>query len=737
MTAETDWLDANNEYLAASLAWLRLRLQRLARPAPAKPKAPATSVIVTPVAIPALPTTAPATPPAAGHAWFRAVPATTALAAVQPASEVAMPSEVAAPPEPAAADPSDEEALAAASQRREAAGRIDPAPGLLFIAERLGLSPFERDTLLLCAAADLDHGLEPLIAGLQGGPSRAFPTFGLALRAIDDPTWDALSPHRPLRRARLLEINQPGATPLTAAALRADERIVNLLKGLNTLDERVAALVMPLGDAPDPAADGKGQTELAPSQAETVSSILERLRAAAMDAAIPPIQLVGVDPHTKMSVARALCAQLPRRLYRLGLDALPTARGEGELFARLWAREAALLPVALYVDADGGEPAAADHQAALSSLAGQALGLVFIGTREGLPAAGSGHGLAFEVDRPTPAEQHAAWKTLLGPAAPGEDADGAAKRLAGQFKLNLEDIRRAVALGPTLPGATPVADRVWDACRALTQPRLDALAQRLVPRATWDDLVLSAEAAAQLRQIAGQVRGRYHVYEEWGYARRMSRGLGISALFTGESGVGKTMAAEVIANELRLSLYRIDLSAVVSKYIGETEKNLRRLFDAAEQGGAILFFDEADALFGKRSEIKDSHDRYANIEINYLLQRMEAFSGLAILATNMKGALDGAFMRRLRFIVNFQFPGQAERRQIWEKALPPDVPREQIDYERLARFSLSGGNIHSAALNAAFLAAQRAVPVDGRLILTAVRSELRKLDKPFNEGEFR
>ena len=217
----------------------------------------------------------------------------------------------------------------------------------------------------------------------------------------------------------------------------------------------------------------------------------------------------------------------------------------------------------------------------------------------------------------------------------------------------------------------------------------------------------------------------------------MTRGLGLSALFAGESGTGKTMAAEVIANELRLHLYRIDLSAVVSKYIGETEKNLRRLFDAAEQGGAILFFDEADALFGKRSEVKDSHDRYANIEINYLLQRMEAFSGLAILATNMKSALDAAFMRRLRFVVNFPFPGLNERKLIWQKSWPPEVPREALDYERLARAGVSGGNVHSIALNAAFMAAQRGTPVTMPLLMSALRAELRKLDKPVNEAEFR
>jgi SpoVK/Ycf46/Vps4 family AAA+-type ATPase len=225
----------------------------------------------------------------------------------------------------------------------------------------------------------------------------------------------------------------------------------------------------------------------------------------------------------------------------------------------------------------------------------------------------------------------------------------------------------------------------------------------------------------------------------------MNRGFGISALFAGVSGTGKTMAAEVIANELRLNLYRIDLSQVVNKYIGETEKNLRRLFDAAEDGGAILFFDEADALFGKRSEVKDSHDRYANIEINYLLQRMESYRGLAILATNLKSALDPAFLRRLRFVVNFQFPSAADRRRLWSKAFMqheaaqnlPRPPLGDLDYDRLATLNLTGGHIHNVALNAAFMAAASGTSVTMPLILDAARTEYRKLDRPINEAEFK
>jgi SpoVK/Ycf46/Vps4 family AAA+-type ATPase len=233
------------------------------------------------------------------------------------------------------------------------------------------------------------------------------------------------------------------------------------------------------------------------------------------------------------------------------------------------------------------------------------------------------------------------------------------------------------------------------------------------------------------------VAHRAEVYDTFGFRDRMNRGLGISVLFAGESGTGKTMAAEVLASALRLMLYRIDLSAVVSKYIGETEKNLRKLFDAAEGGGAILLFDEADALFGKRSEVKDSHDRYANIEINYLLQRMETYGGLAILATNHKSTMDTAFLRRLRFVVNFPFPGARERAAIWSGAFPAATPLGDLDHDRLARLQLTGGSIQNIALNAAFEAARAGGSVTMPVVLAAARAEIEKLGRPVNEADFR
>jgi SpoVK/Ycf46/Vps4 family AAA+-type ATPase len=239
-----------------------------------------------------------------------------------------------------------------------------------------------------------------------------------------------------------------------------------------------------------------------------------------------------------------------------------------------------------------------------------------------------------------------------------------------------------------------------------------------------------------LREIAAQVSRRGHVYERWGFGERLSRGKGIAALFAGPSGTGKTMAAEVLAKHLNLDLYRVDLAGVVSKYIGETEKNLRQVFDAAEESGAILFFDEADALFGKRSEVRDSHDRFANIEINYLLQRMEDYRGLAILATNMKSLLDQAFLRRLRFLVDFPFPSAADRMRIWRGIFPAKAETTGVDYAFLSRLEIAGGNIKNIAMNAAFLAASHDQPIGMQHVLSAARREYMKIDKLVLESEF-
>jgi SpoVK/Ycf46/Vps4 family AAA+-type ATPase len=338
-----------------------------------------------------------------------------------------------------------------------------------------------------------------------------------------------------------------------------------------------------------------------------------------------------------------------------------------------------------------------------------------------------------DVGRPNAQEQRAIWQAVLGPRI--VELDGHLDTIVAQFSLGTQGIQAASAgLAPN-DAPDELQARLWDACRAQARPRMDDLAQRIEPAASWEDLVLPEPQRQTLRDLAMHVRQRTRVYETWGFATKGRRGLGISALFAGASGTGKTMAAEVLATELRLDLYRIDLSAVVSKYIGETEKNLRRVFDAAEEGGAILLFDEADALFGKRSEVKDSHDRYANIEVSYLLQRMESYRGLAILTTNQKSALDTAFLRRLRFVVQFPFPDATQRAEIWRRIFPAATPREGLDLGALARLNVAGGNIRNIALNAAFLAAEAGESVRMAHLLRAARGEYAKLEKTLTDAE--
>jgi len=336
------------------------------------------------------------------------------------------------------------------------------------------------------------------------------------------------------------------------------------------------------------------------------------------------------------------------------------------------------------------------------------------------------------VERPTVAEQYRLWLDALGSA---EHADLGA--LAQQFRLDGSEIRRIVGYTALPPEPGKATRALQAATRRALRPRLEKLATRVRPVATWDTIVLPEPELTQLRQIAGQVADRSTVYSDWGFGERMNRGLGINALFAGESGTGKTMAAEVLANALGLDLYRIDLSGVVDKYVGETPKHVRTLFDWGEAGEAILFFDECDAIFGKRSEVKDAHDRYANVEIDYLLQRMETYRGLAILATNMRDALDRAFLRRLRFVVNFPFPSVADRERMWRIAFPVGTPIGELDFARLARISLTGAGITDAALGAAFRAAAANEAVEMTHVLASARDQLRKQNRPVNEADFR
>lgn len=596
-------------------------------------------------------------------------------------------------------------------------------PALETLCGAFGLSHFERDILLLCAGVELDARFTRLCAAVQGDTMRAYPTFSLALAAFAESHWSALAPNAPLRRWRLIDLS-PGST-LTASPLRIDERVLHYLAGVQHLDERLIGMIEPV----------RITGRLVPSHHALAEQITKIWLQAAGSSSMPAVQLCGDESIGKQTIAVTICDTLGLHLCSLSAHAIPTTSGELAALACLWEREVVLGSCALLLDCEDMDSTDVVREQAVLRLIEHCNGPLFVTTRERQPLLRR-QVVTFEVQRPTTGEQRSTWQDALGVAAKG--LNGNVDVLVSQFSLSTATIQSASAevLSHLAASEDANLERVlWDTCRVQARARLDQLAQRIEATASWDDLVLPELQRQVLSSISAHVRQRATVYERWGFAAKGTRGLGISALFAGTSGTGKTMAAEVLANELRLDLYRIDLSQVVSKYIGETEKNLRRVFDVAEESGAILLFDEADALFGKRSEIKDSHDRYANIEVSYLLQRMEAYRGLAILTTNMKNALDTAFLRRIRFIVQFPFPDAAQRVDIWRRIFPEKTPTEGLDITRLARLNVTGGNIRNIALNAAFLAADAGEPVRMTHLLRAARGEYAKLEKSLTEVE--
>jgi ATPase family associated with various cellular activities (AAA)/Winged helix domain, variant len=583
-------------------------------------------------------------------------------------------------------------------------------PALDGIAESFGLSGFERDTLLLCAGVELDSAVAAACASAHGDPARRYVTFGLAMAALPAPHWSAITPAAALRRWHLVEPAHP-QTP-TTSALRIDERVLHALAGLNYLDPRIECLAEPMPPPPP-----------LPSSLQAAADRLVQLWSHPGGRRVRLHSRRRADLRAVVSAAAAGMGMQPVMLRAADV---PAAAPDRELLARICEREAVLASRCWLLEID--DPIADPGRSALEA-ARRLSGPVAVACE--VPTDEEAASAAIEVPAAASAELRDVWRAALESAGPA--LEGWADRLAGQFVLAVPEIRSIAA---DIQVADPDAgSRLWDACRSRTRPALDGLAQRVIPRARWADLVLPATQDRLLREMTSHVRHRMTVFEDWGFAARTSRGSGVAALFAGPSGTGKTLAAEVVAGDLSLDLYRVDLSQVVSKYIGETEKNLRRIFDAAESGGAVLLFDEADALFGKRSEIKDSHDRYANIEVSYLLQRMETYRGLAVLTTNLKDAIDTAFLRRLRFVIHFPAPDAAGRAEIWRRVLPPELPGDGLVPEKLARLAVTGGTIRNIALSAAFLAAEAGVPVRMPHVLLAARTECAKLEKSLTDAE--
>ncbi|WP_204150141.1 ATP-binding protein [Leptolyngbya sp. CCY15150] len=607
------------------------------------------------------------------------------------------------------------------------------------LCQRFQLSSFERNVVLLCAGVELEPQLKLLCTQAQPDLKHGAPTFGLAGQLFEHCHWEAFTPGAPLRRWQLLEVG--AGSLLMALPLRISEMVLHYLMGIRQLDERLMGVIEPL----------ESTSILTPSQQDLANKIALLWESSPADKILPVVQLCGEEGITKQAIAVQACRQLQMTPYRLSGHALPTATSDLYQLIQLWERESTLNTSVLVLDLDHHHDHDGAREGAIACFLDSMTSPLIVLNRD-RSAPRQRLTITFNVQKPTPAEQLTLWHYVL------PSLNGFAESLTSQFNLNASTIEsvsvQATSLCDKLSSLSenntddPSSNRnnvlssqhamnhqLWHLCRSQARPQLDDLAQRIEAGETWEDLVLPEAQCTTLHNVVAHVRQRALVYNTWGFAQKGQRGLGISALFSGMSGTGKTMAAGVLAQELNLDLYRIDLSSVVSKYIGETEKNLRRVFDAAESGGVILLFDEADSLFGKRSDVKDSHDRYANMEVSYLLQRMESYRGLAILTSNLPDSIDVAFMRRIRFIVRFPFPEYSDRIQIWQHIFPDLTPTDGLNLKKLAKLNIAGGNIRNIALNAAFLAAENRQPVMMSHLLRSAQSEYAKLGRQLTDSE--
>lgn len=636
--------------------------------------------------------------------------------------------------------------------RRAESERLGVELRLSHVQSRFGLDRFDTDVLLLALAPEVDARYGRLFGYLHDDVSRARCTVDIALALLPPSLGARMDARRrftheaPLVRHGLIKLHadpHDREATLIRSSIKVDSRIVDYLHGIDEPDPAISDLARLVG------AGGSLSALLLDGELRDKLARVARLPAAARRV----VYLQGPRGAGKKSIAAAMCAVRGRRALVVDARRLERAPEEKVLeVARLAAREARLNDAALYWDgfdiSSAADRRAVQLGAAIMRETAKLPGLTFFaGEAPWDPEIGLSETpvLRVEIGVPSRPDQVRFWAAALREARVVEEVRAEdLTLLAGRYRLTFGQIREAVATArdmaqlhdPELGELTH--EHLASACRIHGAPRLSSLARKITVKGGWDDLVLPKDKHARLREICNHARYRSLVLDTWGFASKLAGGKGLSLLFSGPPGTGKTMAAGVMANELGQDLFAIDLSNVVNKYIGETEKHLAKIFDEAERSSAVLFFDEADALFGKRSEVKDAHDRYANIETSYLLQRMEAYEGVAILATNLAQNMDEAFVRRIHFIVDFTVPDERERLRIWERIWPEGTPRDpDIDLALIARrFDLSGGSIRNVALAAAYLAAAEGAPVCQRHLTHATRREYQKMGKFIDERLF-
>ena len=622
------------------------------------------------------------------------------------------------------------------------------------LADEHGLSDFDLNVLLIALAPELDRRYEQVYAYLQDDVTRKRPTVDLALNLLcgdarEKVVWRAhFAPDSALVRRGLLHLIPDAEhlpTPLLAQGLKLDEQLIRFLTGQQSLDARLAPFCHL---ASPPAAQGV--------QPPPDGGALLGLAREARDSGKPlSLYFQGHEGTGRRRAAESLAREAGKRLLVVDVPRMVGGAGDYAGLLRLALNEARFGEAVPYfdgLDSLTGEENAVAHRSLLEAL-GEFEGLCVLSGERGLSAESyeALNVVTVPFAPPDFVERRALWlECLAGESVRLEGADVDA--LAARMRLSRRQIAGAVRdakMRARLRGAAPssspaggpepqpTARELFAAARAQSRHELSALATKIEPKYSWDDIQLPEDQLEQLREICAQAECGHVVYGEWGFGRKMSAGRGVVALFTGPPGTGKTMAAEVVANDLGLDLFKIDLSQMVSKYIGETEKNLDRIFREARSSNAVLFFDEADALFGKRSEVKEAHDRYANIEIGYLLQKLEEFDGIAVLATNLRQNMDEAFVRRMHVIIELPFPDEEYRLRIWRTVFPAEAPLgDDVEFGALARvIRLSGGHIKNIALASAFYAARDGRVIRAHHLMRAARREYQKLGRKLSEAD--
>jgi SpoVK/Ycf46/Vps4 family AAA+-type ATPase len=615
------------------------------------------------------------------------------------------------------------------------------------LSELFGLDSSEIDIILIGLAPELDLKYEKLYSYLQNNVTKKKPTVDLVLNLLFETIEEKIkarayfSPTAPLRKnhlVNLLEGEENAGLSLISSFIKIDERIINFLLGFNEMDLKIrdfSYLIKPKKTFDD--------LILSPDFKDRIMNISSKYNAAKL-----PSRLLFCGPSGcgKKIVAEAVCREAGLNLLVVDSKFFHEVR-QSSSTVYLIMREALLQNSAIYFQDfdmlyEDKEPK--NSPEFLIQVLKSFPNLIFL--------AGT---LSMEFDKDLlnngfvpysfPLPSYSVRKQLWESCLKGQKLDKGLDldALSSKFRFSGGQIRDAVRTASIFAEWKNPANQVlsnenlYNGCKVQSNHKLISLALKVNPYYKWEDIVLPKDTLEHLKEVSGFIKYKGKVHYNWGFEKKLSLGKGLNVLFSGPPGTGKTMAAEILASEVKLDLFKIDLSSLVSKYIGETEKNLKKIFDEAETSNSILFFDEADALFGKRSEVKDSHDRYANIETAYLLQKMEEHEGIVILASNFRKNMDDAFLRRLRFTVEFPLPDEKSREEIWRKTFPEETPiAKDVNFAFLSKFKLSGGNIKNIVLAASFLAAEDSMAVEMEHLIKATKREYVKIGKLFTEADF-